>query len=295
MLFHPQSAPTNLNEETNTGATEDLSTQAPPNSETTQDQKGPSSILSPLTTTLADACIHAARDSNSLLTQLWVDGGMAVFGFFDSQYLFSSTIILMMSAMLHIRGYSSQRKGNPSSSENSSSAIGGEWERDRDAVNTASDIMESMVRGGNLPASGFYQHFLEIKEALGFDTLSRGMIHDSGKNFTTDSNTLEYQSNHNCHAKQPSLQSQMQPVDQYHQMANHVDSNTAANLVDYTPLTVHDPFTIQTALHDPGMQNFLAQHDISFGFSTSSMDMDTNLYPVENNRDLFSEPMFFLG
>ncbi|EED18596.1 C6 transcription factor, putative [Talaromyces stipitatus ATCC 10500] len=99
---------------------------------------------SPTTMALADACIHAARSSNGLLTQLWIDGGMAIFGYFDSHYLFSSTIILMMSSIL--------------GTHNS--------DADREAADTASDIMESLVKDGNLPAAGFYEHFLEIRKTL---------------------------------------------------------------------------------------------------------------------------------
>lgn len=93
---------------------------------------------------LADACIHAARSSNGLLTQLWIDAGMAIYGYFDAHYLFSSTIILMMSSIL---------------GTNNSDA-------DREAVDTASDIMESIVKDGNLPAAGFYEHFLEIRKVI---------------------------------------------------------------------------------------------------------------------------------
>lgn len=67
---------------------------------------------------------------------------MAIFGYFDAQYLFSSTIILLMSSVLH----------------NS--------EADRDAVETASDVMQSMVHDGNLPAAGFHQHYLEIRKCV---------------------------------------------------------------------------------------------------------------------------------
>lgn len=96
---------------------------------------------SPLTSALAEACIHASRSSNGLLAQLWVEGGMTIFGYFDAQYLFSSTIILLMSSALH------------------------HSEADRDAVETASDIMQSMVHDGNLPATVFYQHYLEIRKS----------------------------------------------------------------------------------------------------------------------------------
>lgn len=69
---------------------------------------------------------------------------MAIYGYFDAHYLFSSTIILMMSSIL----------GTSNS------------DADREAVDTASDIMESIVKDGNLPAAGFYEHFLEIRKVM---------------------------------------------------------------------------------------------------------------------------------
>lgn len=54
----------------------------------------------PTTSALAEACIQAARTSNSILAQLWVDGCLAGYGYFDAISVFSSTMILMMSAAM---------------------------------------------------------------------------------------------------------------------------------------------------------------------------------------------------
>lgn len=54
----------------------------------------------PTTSALADACVQAARTSNSILAQLWVDGCLAGYGYFDAISVFSSTMILMMSAAM---------------------------------------------------------------------------------------------------------------------------------------------------------------------------------------------------
>jgi proline utilization trans-activator len=160
-----------------------------------------------MTNALADACIHAARSSNGLLAQLWIDGGMAIFGYFDSHYLFSSTIILMMSSILR----------------NS--------DADRDAVETASDIMQSMVKDGNLPAAGFYQHFCEIRKIL-LDFNEPGRVVGGTTGMMSPPASVP--------ALAPGQENDNQSV-----------------------------FLVQSALDDPSIQNFLTQPDIHWGFPTA--------------------------
>lgn len=56
--------------------------------------------FSPTTLALAKACVDAARTTNQLLFKLSVDGNLAVWGYFDAHYGFSSTLILIMSAVM---------------------------------------------------------------------------------------------------------------------------------------------------------------------------------------------------
>lgn len=137
---------------------------------------------------------------------------MAIFGYFDSHYLFSSTIILMMSSIL-----------KTSNSEG-----------DREAVDTASDILQSMVQDGNLPAAGFYQHFCEIRKVLQEFT-ERG--ESPGGN------------HHTMH-----IVEQMVTEDgtRLHAAGHITDTNSA--------------FLVQSALDDPSIQSFLTQSDIHWGF-----------------------------
>lgn len=164
---------------------------------------------------LADACIHAARSSNSLLTQLWIDGGMAIFGYFDSHYLFSSTIILMMSSIL--------------GTNNSDS--------DREAADTASDIMEALVKDGNLPAAGFYQHFLEIRKVL-TEFTERG---NGGGGHNQPGQTIDQNSGTEVRLET-------------------ADAGGGGQIND-----TNSAFLIQSALDDPSIQNFLTQPDIQYG------------------------------
>lgn len=91
----------------------------------------PPAPVSPMTAALGEACIQAARTSNSILAQLWVDGCLAPYGYFDAVSVFASTMILMMSATMK------EEDGN-----------------DNDAVETAWSLLRSMREAGNLPASG---------------------------------------------------------------------------------------------------------------------------------------------
>lgn len=60
----------------------------------------PAGPVSPITSALGEACVQAARTSNSILAQLWVDGCLAPYGYFDSLSVFASTMILMMSSTM---------------------------------------------------------------------------------------------------------------------------------------------------------------------------------------------------
>lgn len=166
-----------------------------------------------MTSALAEACIHAARSSNGLLTQLWVDGGIATFGYFDSQYLFSSTIILMMALVL--------RKN----------------EGDRDAIETASDILQSMVEDGNLPAAVFYQHLLEIRKCFDFSQGHGKQFHGRLDQLAADNNEDGDSSGNNAGAA-----------------TEAVPQNDVTELL-----------AIHTALDDPSIQSFLTQPDIQWG------------------------------
>ncbi|THX92441.1 hypothetical protein D6D08_02546 [Aureobasidium pullulans] len=86
----------------------------------------------PTTLALGEACVQAARASNNILTQCFIDNSLAVFGYFDAHYLFSSTLILIMSAVM---------EPNPT---------------DSDAVQTALNLLNTMQNCGNVSAKAYY-------------------------------------------------------------------------------------------------------------------------------------------
>ncbi len=110
--------------------------------------------LSPMTVALSEACICAARATANLLGQLWADGSIATFGFFDAHYAFSSTVVLIMSTLLLGDGdgdYDGSGGGGGVGVGNAAAAAG-----DREAVALSRALLQSMVDDGNLPAREFH-------------------------------------------------------------------------------------------------------------------------------------------
>lgn len=138
-------------------AARDVSTQAATNtssSKTLLDASAPtqtSPTISPTTLALSEACVQAARASNSILTQCFIENSLAVYGYFDSHYLFSSTLILIMSAVMD---------PNPI---------------DSDAVQTALSLLQTMRNHGNVCAKGYYDRLNQIKSRIA--QLRSAMIH----------------------------------------------------------------------------------------------------------------------
>ncbi|KPM46543.1 hypothetical protein AK830_g67 [Neonectria ditissima] len=95
--------------------------------------------LSDTTKSLADACVAAARTSNMILSQLFVDNALATCGYFDAHHLFASTLVLIISAI---------------SSPNSS---------DSDAVQTAFQLLMVMRDNGNAAAGAYFSRLLQIQ------------------------------------------------------------------------------------------------------------------------------------
>lgn len=88
---------------------------------------------------LADSCVAAARTSNTILSQLFVDNALATCGYFDAHHIFASTLVLIISAI---------------SSPNSS---------DSDAVQTAFQLLMVMRDNGNSAAGEYFYRLAQIQ------------------------------------------------------------------------------------------------------------------------------------
>ncbi|KAH7322457.1 fungal-specific transcription factor domain-containing protein [Stachybotrys elegans] len=96
-------------------------------------------IMSDTTKSLADSCISAARTSNSILSQLFVENALATCGYFDAHHLFASTLVLIVSAI---------------TSPNSG---------DSDAVQTAFQLLLVMRDNGNAAAGQYFSRLAQIQ------------------------------------------------------------------------------------------------------------------------------------
>ncbi|EOD43596.1 putative fungal specific transcription factor domain-containing protein [Neofusicoccum parvum UCRNP2] len=90
---------------------------------------------------LAEACIRCARHSYRLLTESWIDGAFATFGYFDTQYLFSAATILAISSLMN--GKDSQSDG--------------------DHFETAAQFLSQLEQNGNFAAKEFCRHIDAMK------------------------------------------------------------------------------------------------------------------------------------
>ncbi|KAL4789698.1 fungal-specific transcription factor domain-containing protein [Aspergillus venezuelensis] len=103
----------------------------------------PEAPISDTTRTLADACITASRTSNAILSQLFIDSSLATFGYFDAHHLFSSTLVLIISAII-----------SPNLS-------------DSDAVQTAFQMLMGMRDKGNATAGQYFERLVQIQWSVG--------------------------------------------------------------------------------------------------------------------------------
>lgn len=127
----------------------------------------PASEATPITSVVAEACLHAARHSKELLTQLWIEGTLSTFGYFDAQYLFSSAVILAISGA--------------SDPEN----------KDNERVDSLAQLLQTMAESGNLSAMEFRGHLNLVRNAVTQFLESNNLpnmsnVSDSAPTFNTD-------------------------------------------------------------------------------------------------------------
>jgi proline utilization trans-activator len=93
---------------------------------------------------IAQTCVQCSRHSFRLLSELWIEGGFAIFDYFYTQYLFSAATILAVSAL---------------------SDIGAE-RNDADDFETAIQMLSQLAQSGNTGAKEFCLHIDAIKISM---------------------------------------------------------------------------------------------------------------------------------
>ena len=99
---------------------------------------------------LAKDCLYAARNNNETLTQLQIDGSIAMFSYTDALVLFTSTIILIVSIAIRSSNHS----------------------KDQDRVETAQALLSEMREYGNKATTKFHKELKLLHRDLGFENLS---------------------------------------------------------------------------------------------------------------------------
>ncbi|KAL4937095.1 fungal-specific transcription factor domain-containing protein [Aspergillus oleicola] len=133
-------------------------------SDTDPDPSSSPIVISETARTLSDACIIASRTSNTILSQLFIDSSLATFGYFDAHHLFSSTLVLIISAII-----------SPNLS-------------DSDAVQTAFQMLMGMRDKGNAIAGQYFERLVQIQWSV-----SRLFNRETGT-IDADKETARYQS-----------------------------------------------------------------------------------------------------
>lgn len=117
------------------------------------DAKRQGSDFSPITLALADSCVSAAQISSRIAEGLFLDGSIATFGYWDAQHIFSSALILVMSAVM-----------KPSTATS-------------DALETLLSILRSMKNDGNIPAVDFCERLSCVQSGVA-SLRARGQIQE---------------------------------------------------------------------------------------------------------------------
>ncbi|KAH9899054.1 fungal-specific transcription factor domain-containing protein [Xylariomycetidae sp. FL2044] len=194
--------------------------------------------LSPMTIALSEACIYAARATSNLLGQLWADGDIATFGYFDAHYLFSSTVVLMMSHALR-----------PNSDDN-------------DAITLSCALLQSMVDDGNVPAREFHERLALLrKDVEKLKVSGIGLMSSSLRGYVTPSGTF---------AANVSRDSRVEA-----QCEMNESGSGPGSAADAVPARNNYPGT-SAPLDAPFIQDFLGNFD--HGWSPGGLDTPANEY-----------------
>ena len=98
----------------------------------------------PMTTTLAETCVHSARHSIRLLLRSWSTGALPVLDYLSAQYTFAAAVILLLSSLT----FETTRQ------------------IDRTDFESASYLLQQLKSSGNLPACEFCEHLDLVVESV---------------------------------------------------------------------------------------------------------------------------------
>lgn len=122
-----------------------------------QEAPSPQQNLPKLVDVLVNHCVHAARKMNLIVTQLWVDGSLAMFSYTDAIFLFTSTMIMAVSVALKFKHVEHEDQGR---------------------LQTAWRLLHMMNRYGNKAAAEFLEQLELLTHDLDPELLSNLAVKD---------------------------------------------------------------------------------------------------------------------
>ncbi|KAF7621585.1 hypothetical protein AFLA_011880 [Aspergillus flavus NRRL3357] len=200
----------------------------------------PETTLSPALAALTEACIHSARHTLILCADEWTKGSISVFGFAFAQYIFTSSLVLVISNLLPY--------GNAD---------------DLASIDTAAEMLRSFAADGNLMAGDLYEHIQKVQKC-----------HRSGRFSSRLPSTLGntmIQVQEPCEDDAPSV-----PHPTATTYVPPTNSQIYPTSVAQLPISDPQYKTAEMSLYQPTMEDFLTQSVTDIGLLDPE-EISTNL------------------
>ena len=102
----------------------------------------PKQTVSSITRALAESCVNAALASSRIVEGLFLNGSIALYGYWDAHHIFSAAMILIMSAVMKPTALNS------------------------DPLETLLSVLRSMKNDGNIPAVDFCERLSQLQSQI---------------------------------------------------------------------------------------------------------------------------------
>ncbi|KAB8252368.1 fungal-specific transcription factor domain-containing protein [Aspergillus flavus] len=200
----------------------------------------PETTLSPALAALTEACIHSARHTLILCADEWTKGSISVFGYAFAQYIFTSSLVLVISNLLPY--------GNAD---------------DLVSIDTAAEMLRSFAADGNLMAGDLYEHIQKVQKCQRSGRFSSRLPSTLG-------NTM-IQVQEPCEDDAPSV-----PHPTATTYVPPTNSQIYPTSVAQLPISDPQYKTAEMSLYQPTMEDFLTQSVTDIGLLDPE-EISTNL------------------
>ncbi|KAL3495024.1 fungal-specific transcription factor domain-containing protein [Aspergillus germanicus] len=198
----------------------------------TRDNPGSETLQSPAVIALIQACINSARHTMNLCADEWTKGALPVYGYAFAQYIFTSSLALIVATFL------------PGGTSN-----------DLELVNTGLEMLSCLVANGSMVAHDLLVHLQRVQTCL----------QQSGRLSPFSSGYLHQTSTAQCRMPSPRRPSDRPQEPSFTPQTTFPDQCSISATTELQP-----PAQSDTTPYLPVMQDFLAQSVIGIDFLESS-------------------------